>query len=183
MVTFAEFNERHQIFWKNQTLRIDKLMENTHALTITVGREKRKAEYAKLAVSHAGMIERIRHQKSFELELEEVARELEPFMPFIEAQRKRARKPRGKIGDNGETVGQIIEDLALQPRTRELAVKALWTHFFSELERHVSVQPDESHTDMRKWCYKYDFNGKGKTICYGTFANKIKEARSKQKTY
>jgi len=177
MITHAEINERNRAFWEARYQLINKLMDNKHVMAAVVNREKRRAAYARLTLAYRDPMEQLRHQKSLESELEEIAFELEPLMSLVEAQRKRAQKPRGRVGNDGETLDEIIRELALKPAYRDLKAKALWPLLFSELDRHTSVAAYESHPDIRKWHYKYDFNGHIKAITFGRFASIVAEAR------
>ena len=177
MITHAEINERNRAFWEARYQLIDKLMDNKRIVAVVVNRQKRKAADARLTRDYKDPIEQLRDQKPFESQLEEVALDLEPFMSLIEAQQKRAQKPRGRIGNDRETLGEIVRELALKPAYRDLAAKKLWPHLFSALEECTSVVADESHSDIRKWRYKYDFNGNTKTITLGRFTNIVAKAR------
>ena len=152
-------------------------MDNKHIVAVVVNREKARAAYARLMLDYRDPIDQLRYQKSFETELEEAALELEPFMSLVEAQRRRAQKPRGRIGNEGETLDEIIRELALKPACLDLTAMELWPHLFAELDRHTSVAAHESHPDIRKWHYEYDFNGHTKTITFGRFATIVAEAR------
>jgi hypothetical protein len=50
------------------------------------------------------------------------------------AQRDRAKKPRGKITSYGETLGHLIETLALQRQYRADTARELWPHFFCRFD-------------------------------------------------
>jgi hypothetical protein len=67
-----------------------------------------------------------------------------------DAQSRRAKKPRGKVTSYGETLGQLIEKLALQRQYRNRSAKELWPHLFSvlnELERYP--EDTRSHKPRR----------------------------------
>lgn len=53
---------------------------------------------------------------------------------LLHAQQKRAARLRVKVGDHAEPLRRIIERLVSKPELRGLNAKAIWPHFFSELQ-------------------------------------------------
>jgi hypothetical protein len=176
MITLTDINKLHEEFWRNRKRITQQLMENQHILAIAVERENAKARYVKLATSEGDRIERIRHQKSFESELEETARDLAPFLALAEAQSKRARKPRGKVGDDGKTLNQVIGALALNHP--ELTAKELWPRCFAQLDE-LGLSPEEIPygSGLRKSAYRYDTSRGTKRITFGQFSNVVSKTR------
>jgi hypothetical protein len=104
--------------------------------------------------------------------------------PIIEMGRKhkaaqgdRAQKPRVKITDTGQTMGQVVEQLALNPQYCEESPLQLWRHFHAELDRLDLGPFEEAGSDLKKNRYVYDFMGKKKSISYGQFVNLVRKAR------
>lgn len=96
-----------------------------------------------------------------------------------DAQSRRAKKPRGKITSYGETLGHLIENLALQPQYRSETAKELWTHFFAVLrERELYPEEIKDPTSRAKYAYEYDFGDGRKKVTFGRFANIVSRARS-----
>ncbi len=96
-----------------------------------------------------------------------------------EAQSKRAKKPRGSITSGGETIGQLIERLALQPQHRSDTAKELWAHFFCLLGMK-ELYPKEvaDPASLTKYAYEYDFGEGRKKVTFGRFANIVSRSRS-----
>jgi hypothetical protein len=179
MITLTEINRRHEEFWRNRKLTTDRLMKNQHILGVVAARENAKAQYVKAATSERDRIERIRHQKSFESELEETARELKPFLGLTEAQSKRAQKPRGKVGDEGQTLNQVIGALALH--YPELTAKELWSPFFAKLDE-LGCSPEEIPygPGTTKSAYAYQASRGTKRITFGQFRNVVSKVRQSE---
>jgi hypothetical protein len=99
-----------------------------------------------------------------------------------EAQRLRACKPRGRVGEDGRNMEQIVHTLANRPEHRDETARELWPHLFAELEE-LGVSPSEiDHIDFRKRCYTYEFKNRQKKITVGQFANLVSRARKRQKS-
>ena len=179
MTTPVDLNEVHREFWKPRHAKIDELMKKRHLVATVARREAEKARFVKLATSEAVRVERIRNQKPFECELENAAEEF-ASLPLVEAQRRRAKKPRGKVGPDEETLNQVIEALVSRPEHRSSSAPELWSHLFAELDR-LLLDPEEAihPTDPRKSAYSYEFNSKRKTITYGRLATLVSEYRKK----
>ena len=178
MTTRVDINEIHRNFWQQRQTKIDALyLAKPYLGPIVAKREFDKARFAHLATSEAIRIERIRNQKPFEVEWESAAEDV-ASLPYINAQRRRARRPRGKVTDDGETLNQVIEALVSKPEYRFLSTPELWPHFSSELDR-LGLDPTETvhPSNQRKSAYAYDFNDKRKRITYGRFANLVSKYR------
>ncbi len=93
------------------------------------------------------------------------------------SQSARARKSRVKIGDNGETVRQVIEKLVAQ-HPIELA-KDLWTHLWGELDK-AGCRPFELQGQALD--YTYYFGSKCRKISLRRFQNIVSEIRRKKKS-
>lgn len=98
-------------------------------------------------------------------------------------QSERAKHSRGKITDEGETIGDLIDRLALEKDALGDYVTApsLWDPLFSALN-DAGTSPKETRNNgkPRKSYYRYTTsNGKGKTIQRDTFENKIMLCRKK----
>ena len=95
-----------------------------------------------------------------------------------EAQRLRAKKPRSKFTENGQSIERIIEQLALNPEHRDETANELWNHFFQKLDEAKLRPKEEIHTDPRKRAYSYrPSNGTVTSITYGRFANLVSKYR------
>lgn len=100
------------------------------------------------------------------------------------SQRKKAKNKRGKIGDGGETLNEIIVNLADQ-HNNEMP-REIWPHLFSKLQE-LGVNPSEVPyaTDSKKRKYRYDTNSPdklAKTISFGRFETVISTHRNKEKS-
>ena len=71
----VDINQIHNEFWVRRQAGIKVLFAKSHLVAIVARREANKAHYVKLTMREADRIERIRHQKTFECELEAVAEE------------------------------------------------------------------------------------------------------------
>ena len=59
-----------------------------------------------------------------------------------------ASKPRGRVSEDGETIGAIIQGLALSVAHEEENARELWQHFFSELDiRHLDPKEIKNPSD------------------------------------
>ena len=96
-----------------------------------------------------------------------------------DAQSRRAKNPRGRITSYGETLGQLIERLALQPQYRSDTAKKLWAHFFCLLEMK-ELHPEEvaDPASLTKYAYEYDLGEGRKRITFRRFANIVSRART-----
>jgi hypothetical protein len=99
-----------------------------------------------------------------------------------ETQRLRAKKPRSKLSEDGQSIHSIIERLALSPGHRDETVMELWPSFFHELD-NAKLRPREiNHPDPKKRAYNYKPSNGGRTsITYGRFANLVSEFRKKSR--
>jgi hypothetical protein len=180
MTQFVDINELHRSFWAERRTDIEALLAKPHLVAIVATREAEKARFVKLAISEADRIERIRNQKSFECELENVAEEL-ASLPVIKAQQRRAKKPRGRVTDDGKTLPQIVETLLAKPESRVLSAPELWSHLYAELDQ-LDLDPREINPgNLKQAAYTYQFNNKRKPITYRRFANRVSEFRKKSR--
>lgn len=93
----------------------------------------------------------------------------------------RARLPRGKINDKGETIKGIVESLAASRAHEEESAKELWPKFYSELdERNLDPVESPHSADLNKAAYEYDFDGSRKRITFGRFATIVSNCRTKK---
>lgn len=99
-----------------------------------------------------------------------------------DAQSKKAKKPRGRITDDGRTMDQVIARLALTQYPRESA-RAIWTHLGAVLEEE-GLSPAEivDTEDPQKWTYEYDFNDQRKRISFRRFQAVLSKARREKKS-
>lgn len=99
-----------------------------------------------------------------------------PFLALAEAQSERARKPRGKVGDEGQTLNQMIGALALN--SPELTAKELWPRCFAQLDE-LGLSPKEIPygSGSRKSAYLYDTSRGSKRITFGQFSNVVSKTR------
>jgi hypothetical protein len=97
-------------------------------------------------------------------------------------QADKAKRPRGKIGAEGETLSSIICDLALLPQYQDESGKELWPHLFAELDA-LGLKPVEvDHpSDPKKSKYEYDFQDGRKEITLGTFLKEVSLFRTGKK--
>jgi hypothetical protein len=95
-----------------------------------------------------------------------------------EAQRLRAKKPRSKFTEDGQSTERIIEKLAINPEYSDETANELWNHFFQKLDEAKLRPKEENHSDPRKRAYTYwPSNGTVASITYGRFANLVSKYR------
>ncbi len=89
-----------------------------------------------------------------------------------------AKRPRGKVGDNGENIEDIIENLT---GNEEATAQDLWGHFHSALDDH-QLNPEETphKTDSAKSTITYDFKDGRKSITFGRFATVLSQLRKRK---
>lgn len=89
-----------------------------------------------------------------------------------------AKRPRGKVGDNGENIEHIIENLT---RDEEATAQDLWGHFHSALDDY-QLNPEETphKTDSAKSTITYDFKDGQKSITFGRFATVLSQWRKRK---
>ena len=99
------------------------------------------------------------------------------------AQSQRARKPRVKVGDDGETIRDIIGTLALANEYREESARKLWNRFYGELDSLALNPKETTHEsgDFNKLAYEYDFNSSRRKITFGRFAVIVSAVRTEKK--
>ncbi|WP_368507588.1 hypothetical protein [Bradyrhizobium lupini] len=88
---------------------------------------------------------------------------------MLQAQRKRAARPRVKVGDYAEPIRQIIERLVSKPTLRGLNAKAIWPHFFSELQ-DLGCAPSEAADELS---VSYEFGTGRRKMTFRTFRNAV----------
>lgn len=93
-------------------------------------------------------------------------------------QSDKAKKPRGKVGEDEETLSEIIGRLALCGDQEESA-KALWRKFYGELDRLLLDPVEKEHpTELQKSSYEYTPDkGRRKKITFGYFAGVVSAFR------
>ena len=108
----------------------------------------------------------------------------ESGLKFLEAQADRARKPRGKITEDGETIGSIIKNLALSVENQGESAKSLWPRLYAELEeRGLAPQDiDGNGSDLRTTKYLYFANDERRSITFRQFANCVSDSRKRKKS-
>ena len=108
------------------------------------------------------------------------AKQIVSYRTYRKVQSEKARKPRGKIGNNETTIRQFIQKLALSNEHKEDSHKELWQHFYWKLEEERLDPEEKPHaSDLDKSCYLYNFNDKRKSISFGNFVNVITKSRNK----
>ena len=180
MTPQININELHRGFWEQRQTRINALLKKPHLVALVARREAEKTYFVKLAMSDPVRIERIRNQKSFEAELESAAEEF-ASLPLVKSQRSRAKKPRGKVTDEGKTLNQVIETLVYRPEYRFSSAPDLWPHLFAELDQLGLFPIELSARILRKSAYSYEFSGKRKKISYVRFANLVSRIPKKSR--
>ena len=101
------------------------------------------------------------------------------------AQSTRAKKPRGRINDDGRTIDQVIRELALKPQYRRNPAIELWPHLRGLLGEDLDPQEitdQRNPEDPKKWAYTYDFKGGRKQITFLRFKDIVSQARRKKKS-
>jgi hypothetical protein len=98
-----------------------------------------------------------------------------------EAQRLRAKKPRGKRADDGRTIHSIIDKLALHPEHRDETAKELWGHLFSELDSAGLCPKEIVHSDQKKVIYSFEPPDGQASITRGRFDNLVSKYRKKSR--
>ena len=102
---------------------------------------------------------------------------------FLARQSRIARNPRGRVGDDGKYIKQIIGELAQSVEQADEGARDLWPHFFSKLDEN-GLHPEEiDHaTESAKSQYKYDFKDGRKSMSFGRFENIVTQQRRKRKS-
>jgi hypothetical protein len=98
-----------------------------------------------------------------------------------EAQSKRAKRPRGKMTDDGKTTGQLIEELSLSRQYRGETAEDLWLHFRDLLDKkgYHPQELENSKDPQQQRAYKYKFTSQWKTTSFGYFKNVVSRSRIK----
>lgn len=95
-----------------------------------------------------------------------------------------ASNNRGKIGDNGKTINEIIGVLAMATEHQELSAKELWNHFLAELDCLLLEPKEIPHEsgDLKKMKCEYDFKGGRKSIGFGQFQTVVGRCKKRKKS-
>ena len=94
------------------------------------------------------------------------------------AQRLRAKRPRPKVTEDGQTVHSIIKQLALSPGHRDETARELWPLFFQILVGADSSPEERGHPNRKKPLYTYGLSkGTRASITFGRFATLISKYR------
>jgi hypothetical protein len=107
ITTLAGLNTRNREFWNQRQTNINALLAKPYLVAIVARRGAKNASFVHLATTEADRLKWFRNQEPFESELENTAEEF-ASLPIVEAQRRRAKRPRGKITDDGKTLNQVI---------------------------------------------------------------------------
>jgi hypothetical protein len=98
-----------------------------------------------------------------------------------DAQSTRAKKLRGKLNDQGETIGLVIAELAVQPQHRHETAKELWPRLLPLLhEKDLNPKEVVDPKCPQELAYKYDFNEGRKRISFRRFQDVVSKARGKK---
>ncbi len=102
---------------------------------------------------------------------------------FRQSQRNKAKKGRGKVSDDGETLGSIISGLALTKEFKEHSARELWPRLFAKLQEHeLDPEDQDCADDWKKSRYEYTFKEGTKAITGGQFANLVSDYRTGKKS-
>jgi hypothetical protein len=96
------------------------------------------------------------------------------------SQSQKGRVLRGKILEDGTTIGGLIGFLALEPEHRDTAVKDLWNVLLGRLDEN-GLNPEEGPDRKNRECWvcEYDnLRGERKKISLRRFANIVAKARN-----
>jgi hypothetical protein len=103
----------------------------------------------------------------------------EAGLKYRHAQSERARRPRGRLTDDGPTMPEVVHRLALKSERRNDTARELWPNLYAELDE-LRLDPQLTDSpELRKSFYTYDFKNGQKRITFGQFANLVSGARSK----
>jgi hypothetical protein len=98
-------------------------------------------------------------------------------------QSKKAKLLRGKVGDDGETITEIIGELASARDYRSETAKELWPQLWSALDsRGLDPEETDDKGDWKRSVIKYNFKDGRKTITGGQFANVVSDFRIGKKS-
>jgi hypothetical protein len=100
-------------------------------------------------------------------------------LEYRNAQSKRARRPRGRLTDDGPTMPKVVRRLALKPERRDDTARELWPHLVAELDDLGLAPQSTDSIEFRNSFCTYDFKDGRKQITFGQFANLVSGARSK----
>jgi hypothetical protein len=92
-----------------------------------------------------------------------------------------AKQPRGKVGDDEETISQIISRLGDEEGLERETAQELWGPFFNSLgERRLDPKRIDHPTDPKKNKIEYNVKDSRKSITYGQFENVLSQYRKKK---
>lgn len=92
-----------------------------------------------------------------------------------------AKQPRGKVGDDEETISQIIGRLGAEEGLERETAQELWDPFFNSLgERRLDPKRIDHPTDPKKNKIEYNVKDSRKSITYGQFENVLSQYRKKK---
>ena len=103
---------------------------------------------------------------------------------YCDSQKRKAKKPRGKISEGGQTVSGIISHLAQSVEYTDDGAPELWNRFYGLLDDE-RLDPKESVSccDSKKSYIEYDgADGRRKQITFGRFSNAVSENRKDKKS-
>jgi len=102
------------------------------------------------------------------------ARKLDMGNRYSKHQSSNAQKSRVKVGDDGDTIKDIIGKLALSRVHEDKSAKELWSHFYSALDER-DMDPKEENNQIT-----YDFKNNRRPITFRRFANVCADYRKKK---
>lgn len=91
---------------------------------------------------------------------------------YAERQRERARKPRAKVSDDGDTVSDILSQMMANAEFQSLSAKEAWAAFIGKLDL-LNLNP----TDTDDGCAYDTPDGKRRKMGFRTFQNRWSKAR------
>lgn len=141
----AELNRRNQEFWNNQAVLVNECL----AVPLVLERA-----IARVASEERRQIP-VHYRLPFESALLEADRELKAtrehvLEPIRAARSHRAKRPRGRIAEDGLTINQLIEEV-FRKHSPDASTKTLWRALVAELgqrELHLKEKPSgRGHPD------------------------------------
>jgi hypothetical protein len=164
-------NEYNQRLWKDRSAKIGKLLLTRSIAVAAAKREQKKIEYLSLVTDDTERFILFRHMRGYEEELESVADDYDSHALHIrsESQRKRAKRPRGKVLSDGATVDQLIDRFLRHPESQGLRARPLWRSFFAELMR-LNLNPEKNSGGSN--C-TFGPEGKRRKLSFGRFRNLV----------
>lgn len=129
----ADLNRRNQVVWKKRRKLIDKLCSNRELLEAVIRRVNSTCALLKAPTDPAAALARLREARSFEQEALDLASALQSSK-FAQAQAKRGKEWRVKIGPERIPLRAAVKKLISRPEYRDLRPRELLPHFYSELQ-------------------------------------------------